>query len=161
MKMTDDEKKALQGDIEEFSDMILRIAVQDTKNAHDAEDIVQDVFVRLMKNPQKFDSHEHKKAWLIRVTINLCHDKFRSSWFRKTEPLEDYPIISEASDFYRLETIELIRKLPEAQRNAIYLFCFEGYSIDEISRITGRSKGSVGSDIHRARKKLKIEMEEG
>lgn len=161
VQMTADEKTIFEADVEAYADTILRIAVQNTKNCHDAEDIVQETFIRLMKNTSGFDSDEHKKAWLIRVAINLCHDRARSAWFRKNQPLADYGCISFADDFQSIEYAELIRSLPEHQRNALYLFCFEGYSLEEISDITGRNAKTVGSDIYRARKKLRLELNEG
>lgn len=159
--MTADERTLFEADVEAYADTILRIAVQNTKNCHDAEDIVQETFIRLMNNTSGFDSGEHKKAWLIRVAINLCHDRARSAWFRKNEPLADYGCISFNDDFQSIEYAELIRRLPEHQRNALYLFCFEGYSLEEISEITGRNAKTVGSDIYRARKKLRLELNEG
>lgn len=157
--MTDCNRTALEKDIEAYSDTILRIAVQNTKNYHDAEDVVQEVFIRLMNNYDGFESGEHKKAWLIRVTINLCRDINRSRRFKGLEPLEDYPCFY-GDELKNCEIIEMIRNLPENRRNAVYLFYFEGYSINEIAEITGRNAKSVGSDLHRARKQLKLEMED-
>ncbi|MGN0609361.1 MAG: RNA polymerase sigma factor [Oscillospiraceae bacterium] len=157
--MTDCNRTALEKDIEAYSDTILRIAVQNTKNYHDAEDVVQEVFIRLMNNYNGFESGEHKKAWLIRVTINLCRDISRSRRFKGLEPLEDYPCFY-GDELKNCEIIEMIRNLPENRRNAVYLFYFEGYSINEIAEITGRNAKSVGSDLHRARKQLKLEMED-
>ncbi|MCI5904460.1 MAG: RNA polymerase sigma factor [Oscillospiraceae bacterium] len=157
--LTDCNRTALEKDIEAYSDTILRIAVQNTKNYHDAEDVVQEVFIRLMNNYDGFESGEHKKAWLIRVTINLCRDINRSRRFKGLEPLEDYPCFY-GDELKNCEIIEMIRNLPENRRNAVYLFYFEGYSINEIAEITGRNAKSVGSDLHRARKQLKLEMED-
>lgn len=157
--LTDCNRTALEKDIEAYSDTILRIAVQNTKNYHDAEDVVQEVFIRLMNNYDGFESGEHKKAWLIRVTINLCRDINRSRRFKGLEPLEDYPCFY-GDELKSCEIIEMIRNLPENRRNAVYLFYFEGYSINEIAEITGRNAKSVGSDLHRARKQLKLEMED-
>lgn len=157
--LTDCNRTALEKDIEAYSDTILRIAVQNTKNYHDAEDVVQEVFIRLMKNYDGFESSEHKKAWLIRVAINLCRDINRSRRFNGLEPLESYPCFY-GDELKSCEIIEMIRDLPENRRNAVYLFYFEGYSINEIAEITGRNAKSVGSDLHRARKQLKLEMED-
>ncbi len=157
--LTDCNRTALEKDIEAYSDTILRIAVQNTKNYHDAEDVVQEVFIRLMNNYNGFESGEHKKAWLIRVTINLCRDINRSRRFKGLEPSENYPCFY-GDELKNCEIIEMIRNLPENRRNAVYLFYFEGYSINEIAEITGRNAKSVGSDLHRARKQLKLEMED-
>lgn len=162
--MTQQEKFLLEQDFEAYSDTVLRIAVQNTRNYHDAEDIVQEVFMRLAKSTEAsaagFNDESHKKAWLIRVTINLCRDLNRFSAFRKFQPLEEYPCVSTDGNLHRCELLELIRKLPEARRNAIYLFYYEGMSIEEIAAATGKSTGTVGSDLYRARKQLRIELED-
>lgn len=149
----------LRNDIETYSDMVLRIAVSNTKNYHDARDIVQEVFLRLMNSYDNIKSCEHKKAWLIRVTVNLCHDAVRRERFCSFEPLENYPCIDEGI-YSDIELFDIIRRLPENQRNALYLHFFEGLSIEEIAEITGRSRGTVGSDIHRAKKRIKLEYEQ-
>ena len=74
--------------IEKYSNMVYRIALAQMKTKHDAEDVFQDVFVRYISKPRVFESEEHRKAWLIRVTINRGKS-FWSSWFRKTEPLDE------------------------------------------------------------------------
>lgn len=162
--MTQQEKFLLEQDFEAYSDTVLRIAVQNTRNYHDAEDVVQEVFMRLAKSTEAsaagFRDENHKKAWLIRVTINLCRDLNRFSAFRKFQPLEEYPCVSMDGNLHRCELLELIRKLPEARRNAIYLFYYEEMSIDEIAAATGKSAGTVGSDLYRARKQLRIELED-
>lgn len=158
--MTKQEKLLLEQDFEFYSDTVLRIAVQNTRNYHDAEDIVQEVFIRLAKSGDAFRDESHKKAWLIRVTINACRDLNRFTAFRRHQPLEEYPYISTDGGLERCELLELIRKLPEAKRNAVYLFYYEGMSIDEIAEATGKSPGTVGSDLHRARKMLRLELED-
>lgn len=158
--MTKQEKLLLEQDFEFYSDTVLRIAVQNTRNYHDAEDIVQEVFIRLAKNGGAFRDESHKKAWLIRVTINVCRDLNRFTAFRRYQPLEEYPYVSTDGGLERCELLELIRKLPEAKRNAVYLFYYEGMSIEEIAEATGKSPGTVGSDLHRARKMLRLELED-
>ncbi len=162
--MTQQEKLTLEQDFEAYSDTVLRIAVQNTRNYHDAEDIVQEVFMRLAKgfdnSRGEFRDENHKKAWLIRVTVNLCRDMNRFTAFRKFQPLEEYPCVSTDGNLHRCELLELIRKLPESRRNAIYLFYYEGMSIEEIAEATGKTAGTVGSDLFRARKQLRIELED-
>ncbi len=158
--MTSHAKVLPERDIEAYSDMVLRIAVQNTKCYQDAEDVVQEVFMRLMKSYGTFSDEAHKKAWLIRVTINLCHDLCRSFSVKMMQPLEEYSCISEDNNLRRCEILDAIRRLPEAQRNAVYLFYYEGMTVEEIASVTERSPGTVGSDLHRARKKLRIELED-
>ena len=158
--MNQQEKTLLEQDFEVYSSTVLRIAVQNTRNYHDAEDIVQEVFIRLAKNLNAFRDESHKKAWIIRVTINVCRDLNRFTAFRQYQPLEEYPYISTDGGMERCELLELIRRLPEAKRNAVYLFYYEGMTIEEIAAATGKSAGTVGSDLHRARKMLRLELED-
>lgn len=158
MKDTDTHSQ-LKADIDEYSDMVLRIAVQNTKNYYDAQDITQEAFIRLMDNYSSIENNEHKKAWLIRVTLNLCRDTTRRRRFSAFEPTDERLCFVEGG-FENYELIDIIRRLPENQRNALYLHFFEGFSIEEIAEITGRNARTVGSDIHRAKKKLKLEYDE-
>ena len=158
--MNQQEKTLLEQDFEVYSNTILRIAVQNTKNYHDAEDIVQEVFIRLAKNINAFRDESHKKAWIIRVTINICRDMNRFTAFRQFQPLEEYPYVSTEVGIERCELLELIRRLPESKRNAVYLFYYEGMTIEEIAAATGKSAGTVSSDLHRARKMLRLELED-
>ncbi len=158
MKETDKHFQ-LKADIEKYSDMILRIALQNTKNNCDAQDITQEVFMRLMNNYGNFEDSIHKKAWLIRVTLNLCHDYARHNrFFVFLSADDDLSFIEDGYENYEL--MDMIRRLPENQRNALYLHIFEGLSIDEIAEIVGRNPRTVGSDIHRAKKRLRLEYDE-
>ena len=158
--MNQQEKTLLEQDFDVYSNTVLKIAVQNTKNYHDAEDIVQEVFIRLAKNGNAFQDESHKKAWIIRVTINICRDMNRFTAFRQFQPLEEYPYVSTEVGIERCELLELIRRLPEAKRNAIYLFYYERMTIEEIAAATGKSAGTVSSDLHRARKMLRLELED-
>ena len=158
--MNQQEKTLLEQDFDVYSNTVLKIAIQNTRNYHDAEDIVQEVFIRLAKNGNAFRDESHKKAWIIRVTINICRDMNRFTAFRQFQPLEEYPYVSTDGGMERCELLELIRRLPEAKRNAVYLFYYEGMTIEEIAAATGKSAGTVSSDLHRARKMLRLELED-
>ena len=74
--------------IEKYFNMIYKLAIAETKDVHTAEDVTSDVFLKFMQQNKTFESEEHIKAWLIRVTINASKSVFSSSWFKKTVPLE-------------------------------------------------------------------------
>lgn len=80
--------------VEEYSSMILRIAMHYVNNKVDAEDITQYVFLKLIEKKPKFKDENHEKSWIIRVTINLCKDNFKTSWYRKIIPINDSMIFS-------------------------------------------------------------------
>lgn len=144
--------------LRKYADMIFRIALQNTKSVHDAEDILQDVALSLLTKDAPLYDENHIKPWLIRVTINKCTNLKKSAFRRKTEPLEDY-VHLKTPESRRLW--DDIMELPKNYRNAIYLFYYEGYSLEEIGEILQRNPTTVGSWLHRARKKLKDIITEG
>jgi RNA polymerase sigma-70 factor (ECF subfamily) len=143
--------------VDTYSDMILRICYSHMKNMSDAEDITQEVFIKLMEKQPAFESAEHEKLWLIRVAINLCKDKLKSAWFRKTAPLEDtLPGVTKEDS----TIIEAVLSLPLKYRTVILLFYFEDYSIAQIASIINTKESTVGSQLSRARNLLKSILKE-
>ena len=142
--------------VEKYADMIYRIAYQKVLNRYDAEDIVQDVFVKLLSSKSYFRDEEHIKAWLIRVTINLCINYNKSLARRKTVSVEQLDI-----PFTQQETgvLEELYLLPEDERNILYLYYYEGYKIREIAKILRQKQNTINSKLTRARNKLKRIME--
>jgi len=144
--------------LKKYSSMVKRIAFQNLKNMDDAEEIAQEVFIKLVKK-YKYNDEEHLKAWLIRVTVNMCKDRRMLFENMKTEPLNDeYPCFTEDEN----SIIEELWKLPAKYRNTLYLYYYEGYSVPEISGILKKNEHTVSSWLTRARKNLKIILlEEG
>ena len=141
-----------------YIDTVYRLALSRTKSPEYAEDITQDVFVKLMQTSKKFESDEHIKAWLITVTINCTKDLFLSSWFRKTEALDENISAEETeeSDLYYA-----LMKLPQKYRTVIHLHYYEGYRVNEIAKMIKASEGTVKSQLHRGREMLKNILDEG
>jgi len=136
---------------------LYRTALAITGNVSDAEDVVQEAFLRAYEKAPEFESEEHEKAWLIRVTVNLCNSCLRSPWRKRTEPLLDsYP----AMDLKQHELLERILALPPKYRTVIHLFYYEGYSIKDISGLTGQKEATIRSHLTRARQKLKSVLKE-
>ena len=138
--------------VENYSDMIFRIAYQYLFNKYDAEDIVQEVFVKLLTKRVIFKDEEHIKSWLIRVTINQCLDYKKSLTKKSTVPIENMEIPFEQKEGKILEELQLLK---EDERNVLYLYYYEGYKIFEIAEILNMKKNTVNSNLVRARKKLK------
>ncbi len=143
--------------VEKYSDMIIRIAYQNLKNQSDAEDVAQEVFLKLMRE-EEFEDEGHRKAWLIRVTINLCKDVNKSAWNRKTEGLIE---TWETVDREQLRVLDELWELPKDYRNVVYLYYYEELTIPEIAKIIKRKENTVSSWLTRARKKLKTILVEG
>jgi len=132
---------------------LYRTALAILANKADAEDIVHEAFIKYMQKNPAFESAEHEQAWLMRVTINLCRSRLRSSWWRKTVPLiESYP----ASEPEQGELVETIMSLPPKYRTVIHLYYYEDYSTPQISAMTGQGESTVRSLLARARSKLKV-----
>ena len=133
-----------------YTDTLYRVAVHNTREQSDAEDAVQEVFVKLLEKTRSFKDEEHLKAWLIRVTINICHTYYRQSG--KTEELpENLP----APDMLDFSVLDYVKALPENYRNAIYLHYFEGYTAQEIADILSSNQNTVLSWLKRGRELLK------
>lgn len=148
--------------IERFGKMVYRVAMADLKQSEDAEDCYQEVFLRYVRQAEKIESEEHCKAWLLRVTVNYCHDLRRSSHFsRRAELSEEVEAVLGEDDpaYERIEADEnlthLLAKLNPDEARCIHLFYFEQLSINEIAELGGESKVAVRVRLHRARKKLK------
>ena len=144
--------------VQTYSDTLIRIAVHQTKNMSEAEDIVQDVFMTLMKQRKPFDHEDHLKAWLIKVTFNKCKDYFKSSRVTKTVPItEEMSFIAKEEQMVLTEIFELS---PE-ERVIVYLHYYEGYTTAEMAELLEINVNTVGSKLRRARMKLKTILEEG
>ena len=138
--------------IELYANKIFRIAYSRLNNKSDAEDIVQEVFMKYIAHRGQFQTEEYRKAWLIRVTINCTNSLLRSAWFRKTTELKD-DLVADMEEPSELYTYVL--KLPEKYRTIIHLFYYEELSLKEISSLLGISQALVKTRLHRSRKALK------
>jgi len=137
---------------------LFRVALAIMCNKEDAEDVVQDVFIKLFDKQPQFESTEHETAWLIRVTVNLCKSRLRLHSRKNTVPLLDtYP----AQNDNQHELIEIINSLAPKYRTVIHLFYYEGYSTKEIAEITQQKDSTVREQLTRARRSLKDYLEGG
>lgn len=143
--------------LNKYSNMVFRLAFARTKNSHDAYDILQEVFLRYIKSNKDFINEEHKKAWLIKTTINCSKTLLSSAWFRKTTGLDDN-ITQELKE--KSEVYYAVLKLPKKYRTVIHLFYYEDMSITEIANLLNIKESTIKSQLHRARKKLKEILKE-
>lgn len=140
---------------EKYSDMVYRLAFARVKNKYDADDILQEVFLRFVKYKNKANNDEHTKALLIRVTINCTKTLLGGSWFKKTVPLDENLSVSDPS----ADTLDAVMRLPQKYRTVIHLHYYCGYSVDEIAKILKTKPSTVKSQLCRARQKLKLTLE--
>lgn len=161
--MTKEETITTEAAIDRYADMVYRLALSQMKNRTDAEDLFQEVFVRLVSNVEKLESWEHVKAWLIRVTINCAKKHFDLYWNKNVDYIEDEERIrgEEAYEPPPEHPVrEAVQKLPPKYRTAVHLFYYEELSVSEIAERTGQKEGTVKSQLHRAREMLKELLEE-
>lgn len=144
--------------IDEYADMVYRIALTRCRCIENAEDVFQEVFMKLSIKNHKFESKEHEKAWLIRVTINLTKNVRESAWNRKVVRLDESIVFNtkEENDVY-----STVCELPQNYRTVIYLFYYEGYKVKEISNILNKNEGTIKTWLFRAREILKEKLEGG
>ena len=143
--------------INKHSKMIFQIAYQNCFIKSNAEDITQEVVIKLWKNINKIKNEEHLKAWLIRTTINTSIDYNRSN--KNEANLEE----NESYYFEKedLEIFEELKKLKPVSRNIIYLYYYQGYKTKEIAQILKMNINTVSTNLSRAKQELKTILEEG
>ena len=151
-----DKKNVFALAVERYSDTVYRAAMHNCSRAADAEDVVQDVYEKLLRYPGNFESEEHLKAWLLRVTINRCHDLTRASYQKDTELDETIPAPAQADG----SVVDAVRALPDNYRDAIYLHYYEGYTAAEIGRLLGAPANTVLSWLRRGRGLLHTMLKE-
>lgn len=147
--------------VEDYGDMVLRLALAKTGNRHDAEDVTQEVFLRLLrKGPERFDSEDHAKHWLLRVTLQRANDLFRKRSRLRELPLEAAEAAL-APEKEEGDTLAAVLKLPEDLRVAIHLYYYEGLSIAQTAKVLGKSEEAVKTRLSRARGKLRELLTKG
>ena len=144
--------------VERWGDMVWRLALARTANVSDAEDVFQEVFLRYFRHEGRFDSDEHRKAWLIRCTVNRAKSLLASPWRRRTVPLETAAQVG-VEDEYR-EVYSAVLALPAKYRAVIHLFYFEGLTVADIAAALGAPEGTVKSQLSRGRALLREALKE-
>ncbi len=137
-----------------FSGVVFRTAMCYVKNKADADDMMQEVFLKLYTCDTYFESNAHAKAWLIKVTANMCKNLLKSPWKRLIQPIEAAESLK-TDETGGNELLEIIMKMKSKNRFVIYMHYFEGYSTREIAEILGTKENAVTSQLYRGRKQLK------
>lgn len=156
---------SLRESIERYSNMVYRLAFSMMKNKYDADDIHQEVFVQYISHYPKLENEDHKKAWLIRVTINMCKNWWKNTWQRKVcGMLEGHELATQDEAVLQWEqrypVMEQVQKLPQKYRLIVHLFYYEEMSIKEIAEVLNLKESNVRARLTRARQKLKDVLKE-
>lgn len=149
--------------LEMYSGTVYRIAYSRTQSQTDAEDITQNVFLKYISASKKFNSEEHRKAWILRVAVNCTNDFVKSAHYRHRAVLDELPETSCEPSYEFEEKSEVyyaVQSLPEKYRIPIHLFYYEDMSIEQIAAITKEKQSTVRSQLSRARNMLKDILKE-
>ena len=152
----------------QYGNDVLRTAYMYVKDIHTAEDIFQDVFIKVNQKLSTFEGNSSIKTWIIRITINTCKDYLKSAWNRRVVPMMDYQedaIISETDydEVEKKDTKELIKKsvlsLPAKYKDVVLCVYFQDMTIVEAAQALDIAEGTAKSRLSRARQKLKTILE--
>ena len=158
MQLTNEQAERL---VEQYGDLLLRVAWSWTGSAADAQDVCQTVLLRLLTAGKTFGSPEAERAWLIRVAVNQSRKLLRSAWFRRSRPLEDCAALLEEAAPEESGVFQAVMNLPQKYRTPLYLYYYEGYAVREVASLCGLKESTVSTRLQRARQKLKQMLEEG
>lgn len=144
--------------VETYSDQLLRLAYSLLDSVPDAQDVCQEVLLKRLDHAGAFESPEHERAWLVRVTVNTCKNLRRSPWRARTVGLET---VAERPAFQPEEggVLEEVQKLPPKYREVLVLYYYLGYDTNEIGAMLGIRPDAVRARMSRARLKLKARLE--
>lgn len=139
--------------------MVYRIAYRYVKNPIDTDDVFSEVFLSYFKKPRTFESEEHRKAWLIRVTINCAKDflEKRSQWQQIHEETVADRSVSNADTYMDLHAA--IEKLRPEYREIIKLYYLDDLSVKQIAQVLNKNENTVKTHLSRARELLKAYLE--
>lgn len=141
-----------------YGSMLYRLSMVYLNNHMDCEDVLQEVFIKLLYNAPNFDCEEYERRWLLRICINCCKDKLKEKWRKDKLTLnENIYSLRTKEDYHLTETILC---LPNKIKAPIHLYYFEGYKVNEISQILEISSSAVKMRLKRGRDLLKLELEE-
>ena len=143
--------------MERCGDAVYRLALCRLGGRADAEDVYQEVFLRLLRDTTDFRDDEHLKAWLLRVTINRCRDLAKSNWNRHTVAFD--PVRDDIAELVRdprdADVWDAVGQLPDNLRSSVHLHYVEGYTTDEIARMLHSQPATVRTWLSRARARVK------
>ncbi len=144
--------------LSEYGDSIFRLAYSFLHNELDAQEVVQETLIQMLRYDPSFDTPKQEKGWLLKTAANLSRNKLRFWKAHETDELDERLKAEEKPDLAFVW--DAVRTLPSDYQSAIYLFYQEGYSTKEIAEILKKRESSVRSDLTRARKQLKLILKE-
>ena len=147
-----DHSNRLEELVNRYENTLFRAALAILGDVQEAEDAVQETFLRYLEKRPDFRDRGHEKAWLLKVTANRCKSVLRA---RRRHPAVELLDVYPVEDGDSRELVEAILALPANQRSAVHLHYYEGYTCEEIGGILGQRPGTVRSHLSRAREALR------
>ena len=148
-------EKELTAAVNKYGDLVLRLCLIHLKNKADSDDIFQEVFLRYYRHNGSFESEEHEKAWIIRVTNNVCKDLLRNFFHSRTVSIDEIGELQGRDETEYREVFEAVLSLPEKNREVVYLYYYEGYKAKEIASILKMNVNTVYTLLTRSKEMLK------
>lgn len=144
--------------LDQYGNSILRLAYSYLHNQSDAEEVLQDTLLQVVRTKPEFQNAAHAKAWVLRVAANLSKNRIAYNKVRYADELEEELIAEEQENLSYVW--EAVKQLPQPYREVIHLFYYEGYSTGQIAKILERKESSIRSDLRRGRQRLKLVLKE-
>ncbi len=141
-----------------YADTVRRLCLVHLVNRSDLDDVFQSVFLKYALRDEQFESFDHEKAWLIRVTLNACKDATKSRMRRRAVSLDEVASVPVDAPSDHRDVLEAVLSLPEKNRNVVYLHYYEGYTAPEIGRLLGMNTNTVYTLLTRSKKLLRKKL---
>ncbi len=153
-------RRSVDEAFQKYGDRVFSAAFSICRCREDADDVVQDTFLKYYLQNRDYIDDTHLKAWLLRVAVNRAKDISRTFWRKNRVSWEEYMDELEFAQPEDRSLFQAVMRLPERYRTVIHLFYYEEYSVQEIASILGRSQGTVKSQLSRGRQLLKTMLTE-
>lgn len=150
------EEKFIQA-VKRNSQRLFVIAFSYLKNKHDAEDTLQNTFLKLWKSKIEFDDDLGIDKWLTKVLVNDCKNFFNLS-FRQNKSIEEVYDVSTFDKYFNVDLYNAVMSLNKKERLCVILFYYDDLTISDISNVTGIKESTVKSLLKRSRNKLKLKL---
>ena len=148
--------------VEQYGTAMLRMCCMYLNDEHLANDAVQDSYIKIYRAWRPFDSPAAEKAWVMRITINVCKDYLRSAWKRRVHLVEQYPELEAPADApgsERGRLVQEIQALKPKYKQVILLHYYQDLSVNEIARILGAPQSTISVRLRRAKAMLQKRLE--
>lgn len=154
MRLSDHAKPDIERVYQQYADLLYRLSLAQLSSDADAQDVVQDVFIKYMSAAPVFRDGEHERAWFLRVTVNCCRDFARRRKLRDAAPIEEaLDVAAEQGDF--AELMGTLRRIPQKYRDTVILHCLEGFTLEETAAMLHISLSAAKMRLARAREALR------